>query len=222
MGKEKALEFKANLGILAAESYVQYLKDVPVKKRTEVGRRHSLLRACQEATGLLEPKIHREALAKAVKELPVGPDKPDWFDFETLPPTDAQKPAVAGQATGSTQEELKPRVLSFDPATQLPTTQQDSKRAKDTSLGSFPLPLNEWRCSSAAKELGEEPALAAAVLLCLWARHRAAVAEAKRKPGEPKAACKKRSWQKTVSVQRSAMLPEKQRIIYEDWAQKKG
>ena len=111
--------------------------------------------------------------------MPVGNEKPAWFDFKALPRTDADKPAVAGKATASTEEELKPKVISFDPKTQLPTNQQDCRGATATNLGSFPLPINEWRCSAAAKELGQEPALAGAVLLCLWARHMSAVAEAK-------------------------------------------
>ena len=179
MGKEKALEFKANVGILTAESYVQYLKDTPAKARSVIGLRHSLVRACRDATGLLQPKTHGEKLTKAVEELPVGNEKPAWFDFKALPRTDADKPAVAGKATASTEEELKPKVISFDPKTQLPTNQQDCRGATATSLGSFPLPINEWRCSAAAKELGQEPALAGAVLSCLWARHMSAVAEAK-------------------------------------------
>eukprot|EP00959_Pyramimonas_sp_CCMP1952_P383722 8041641-Pyramimonas_sp.AAC.1 len=76
MGKDKALKFKANVGILTADSYAQYLKDTSPKARSVIEFRHAPVRACRGATELLQPKTHAEKLTKAVEELPVGNEKP--------------------------------------------------------------------------------------------------------------------------------------------------
>ena len=179
MGREQALTFKANLCILTAESFVQYQKDTNVKDRSVAAQRQSLLRACEDATGQVELKSNRDALERALGEVAFGSEKPAWFDVKTLPRAGPNEPAVAGRAQGSGQGEvLNPTVISFDPKTQLPTNQQSSRDATASPLGSFPLPITEWRRSAAAKELGREPAMAGAVLMCLWARHVSAVAEA--------------------------------------------
>eukprot|EP00959_Pyramimonas_sp_CCMP1952_P119696 2502995-Pyramimonas_sp.AAC.1 len=65
MGKDEASEFKANAGILTADSYAQYLKDTSPKARSVIECRHALVRACRGATELLQPKTHAEKLAKA-------------------------------------------------------------------------------------------------------------------------------------------------------------
>ncbi len=179
MGPEKAIEFKANLCILTADGFMQYLKDTHVKERSIPGHRQALLRACAEATGKVEPKSNRDALEKALGEVGVGGGKPDWFDFNALPRPEPNEPAVAGKTKASAEgHELMPTVISFDPTTQLPTNHQRSRDTTAIPRGSFPLPIAEWRRSAAAKELGREPALVSAVLLCLWARHMSAVAEA--------------------------------------------
>ena len=50
MGDQTALEFKADLRMMTAEVYAQYLKVTTVRARSVQGLRQAFLRACADAT----------------------------------------------------------------------------------------------------------------------------------------------------------------------------
>ncbi len=80
---------------------------------------------------------------------------------------------------------MQPKVLLFDSETQLPVTKQVISFLEEPTASTavphalFKLPVAEWQQSPVAKQLGRPAAFGSAVLLTLWARHTAAVADAR-------------------------------------------
>ena len=90
-----------------------------------------------------------------------------WFDFESLPPAEAQaKPAAATAAVAA-----KPKVISFNADTGKPENSQDTVEKKTQQGEWTPLPREEWLGQAITQDTGKKEAYIGAVLLVLRDKH---------------------------------------------------